>query len=119
MLLKRCRCGKLISQSMKMCEECQAKRTSRHAEYNRTRRSKKAQVFYNSTLWKRKHKAIIAEFDGIDILAYYVFEEILPCNEVHHIEELEEAWDKRLDDDNLIPLNHNTHTFITRLYKSC
>lgn len=115
-MYKRCKCGKLIPQTMKLCEQCEANKKSRHVEYNRTRRSKVSQAFYISATWKRRRKQVINNYNGIDILAYYVFEEVLPANEVHHIEELEEAWAKRFDDDNLIPLNHDTHTFITRLY---
>lgn len=118
MLFKYCRCGKMIPQTMKMCAECEAQQPSRHVEYNHKRRSKRAAAFYNSPPWKRKRGAIITDYDGVDILAYYVFKEVLPCNEVHHIEELEDAWSKRFDDDNLIPLHHNTHTYITRLYMS-
>ena len=116
MLLKRCRCGKMIPQTMKLCEQCEANKKSRHVEYNHKQRSKTAAAFYNSTPWKRKRIAVIADYDSIDILAYYVFNDVLAAQEVHHIEELEEAWEKRFDDENLIPLNHATHTLITRLY---
>lgn len=117
MLMKQCRCGKIIPQSMKMCEQCASTRESRHMEYNRTRRDKTAAAFYMSKPWKRTRVAVIDDFDNIDPVALYIFNEILPTEEVHHIEELEDAWNKRLDRMNLIPLNHNTHTRITHLYK--
>lgn len=117
MLMKQCRCGKIIPQAMKMCDQCAAKKESRHVEYNRTRRDKNAAAFYMSTPWKRTRRAVMDDFDNIDPVALYIFNEILPTQEVHHIEELDEAWNKRFDRTNLIPLHHNTHTRITYLYK--
>lgn len=35
---------------------------------------------------------------------------------VHHIEELEKAWDKRFDTDNLISLEYHVHEYIHKLY---
>lgn len=116
MMYKHCRCGKMIPQTMKLCVDCETKKNARHIEYNNKRRNKVAQAFYLSSAWKRRRIQIINSFNGIDILAYFVFREVLPAQEVHHIEELEEAWAKRFDKDNLIPLNHDTHTIITRLY---
>ena len=43
--------------------------------------------------------------------------ELLTCNPVHHIIELEDDWEQRLNPFNLIPLNHKTHNTITALYK--
>ena len=116
--MKQCGCGKIIPQAMKMCDQCAASKVSRHMEYNRTRRDKNAAAFYMSTPWKRKRIEVMNDFDNIDPIAFYIFNEILPAQEVHHVEELEAAWSKRLNSDNLIPLHHNTHTMITRLYKS-
>ena len=52
MLLKSCRCGKLIPQSMKMCEECEHRQQSRHMIYNNTRRDERAAEFYVSKEWR-------------------------------------------------------------------
>ena len=48
MLLKSCRCGKLIPQSVKMCEECERRQQSRHMIYNNTRRDKRAADKYDT-----------------------------------------------------------------------
>ena len=103
MLLKSCRCGKLIPQSMKMCEECEQRQQSRHMIYNNTRRDERAAEFYVSKEWRAMRERIIEVYDNIDIYALYV--------------ELEDDWEQRLNPFNLIPLNHKTHNTITALYK--
>ena len=117
MLLKSCRCGKLIPQSMKMCEECEQRQQSRHMIYNNTRRDERAAEFYVSKEWRAMRERIIEGYDNIDIYALYVEHELLTCNPVHHIIELEDDWEQRLNPFNLIPLNHKTHNTITALYK--
>ena len=85
MLLKSCRCGKLIPQSMKMCEECEQRQQSRHMIYNNTRRDERAAEFYVSKEWRAMRERIIEVYDNIDIYALYVEHELLTCNPVHHI----------------------------------
>lgn len=109
MLLKSCRCGKLIPQSMKMCEECEQRQQSRHMIYNNTRRDERAAEFYVSKEWRAMRERIIEVYDNVDIYALYVEHELLTCNPVHHIIELEDDWEQRLNPFNLIPLNHKTH----------
>ena len=117
MLLKSCRCGKLIPQSVKMCEECEQRQQSRHMIYNNTRRDKRAAEFYVSKEWRAMRERIIEVYDNVDIYALYVENELLTCEPVHHIVELEDDWEQRLNPFNLIPLNHKTHNTITALYK--
>ena len=117
MLLKSCRCGKLIPQSLKMCEECEAKTPSRYVVYNNTRRDKRAAEFYVSREWRRMRECIISLFDNVDIYALYVRHELLTCEPVHHIIELEEDWEQRLNPMNLIQLNQSSHSIITALYQ--
>lgn len=112
MLLKSCRCGKLIPQSMKMCEECEQRQQSRHMIYNNTRRDERAAEFYVSKEWRAMRERIIEVYDNVDIYALYVEHELLTCNPVHHIIELEDDWEQRLNPFNLIPLNHKTHNTI-------
>ena len=80
MLLKSCRCGKLIPQSMKMCEECEHRQQSRHMIYNNTRRDERAAEFYVSKEWRAMRERIIEVYDNIDIYALYVEHELLTCN---------------------------------------
>lgn len=116
MLLKSCRCGKLIPQSMKMCEECEQRQQSRHMIYNNTRRDKRAAEFYVSKEWRAMREHIIEVYDNVDIYALYVENELLTCEPVHHIVELEDDWEQRLNPFNLIPLNHKTHNTIGIVY---
>ena len=48
---------------------------------------------------------IIEVYDNVDIYALYVENELLTCEPVHHIVELEDDWEQRLNPFNLIPLN--------------
>lgn len=119
MLLKRCKCGKLIPQQVYMCEACEReyKAYSRHALYNKTRRNDKAAAFYISKEWKALRSLIIRAYNNIDIYAFYTMHEIFTCQQVHHIVEVEEDWERRLDPMNLIPLHGSTHSVISALYK--
>ncbi len=107
----------MIPQSLKLCEICEQKQQSRHVIYNNTRRNKKVAEFYVSKEWRTMRECIIRVFDNVDIYALYVEHELLTCEPVHHIIELEEDWEQRLNPLNLIPLNHKTHNTITALYK--
>lgn len=118
MLLHLCRCGKPIPQGIAMCESCRAKHGSRHMIYNRQERSKIAAAFYCSRAWGVMRQRMIDVFDGVDIVAFYEGEELAEANRVHHIVELEEAWNLRLDPMNLIPLANATHTRVTAEYKA-
>lgn len=111
------KCGKLIPQKMKMCEECEAKEPSRHVAYNDTRRDRKAADFYVSREWRTIRPRIINVFNNVDIYALYVRREILTCEQVHHIIEIEDDWTQRLNPMNLIPLHASSHSIISALYK--
>ena len=120
MLFHKCRCGALIPQGMEMCQACvqmQSGQQSRHMEYNRHRRDKKTAAFYVSDPWRSRRMLMIRLYDGIDIYAYYIQHRIETADMVHHIEPLTEAWDRRLDATNLIPLSNQNHGVIEALYK--
>lgn len=118
MLLHLCRCGKPIPQGTAMCEVCQARHGSRHMIYNRQERSKKSAAFYCSRAWRVVRQMMIDLYDGVDIVAFYEDEEVVDADRVHHVVELEEAWELRLDPMNLIPMSNATHTRITAEYKA-
>ena len=120
MLYKVCRCGAMIPQSMKMCERCEQRQQSRHVVYNNTRRDKRAAEFYISKEWQAIRPIMQAVYDHIDIYALYVLDELIPLktsDPIHHIVELEDDWNQRLNPLNLLPVSHNTHNVITALYK--
>lgn len=114
MLLKLCRCGKLIEQSEKYCEACSKIVTDRHKEYNKYRRNKKHNKFYYSSEWLKVRTQALQRFNYIDIYQYYINNKVVKAEMVHHIIELEDDWNKRLDIDNLIPLSNSTHNTVIR-----
>lgn len=120
-LLKPCRgCGRLIPQAVSMCAECEARQQSRHVVYNNTRRDPRAAEFYISKEWRELRPVIMSVFEYVDIYALYVTHELITLTDsdpVHHIIELEEDWEQRLNPLNLIPLSLKTHNTITALYK--
>jgi len=120
MLYKVCRCGAMIPQTMKMCEKCEQRQQSRHVVYNNTRRDKRAAEFYLSQEWRAIRPIMQAVYDHIDIYALYVLDELIPLqpsDPIHHIIELEDDWNQRLNPLNLFPVSHNSHNIITALYK--
>lgn len=120
-LLKACRgCGRLIPQTMNMCERCEEKQQSRHVVYNNTRRDPRSAEFYLSKEWRAMRPIIMSVYDYVDIYALYVEHQLITLKEsdpIHHIIELEQDWEQRLNPLNLIPLSHRTHNTITALYK--
>lgn len=119
-LWHKCRCGAVIPQGLKVCASCadgQNAGQSRHMEYNRFRRDKKAAEFYTSQGWRNARENALKLYDGIDIYAYYIQHRVIAADMVHHIVELEDDWTKRLDMTNLIPLSNGNHGIISALYK--
>lgn len=55
--------------------------------------------------------------DGIDVYVYMTTGEIVLADTVHHIIPLRDDWEKRLDETNLMSLNHDTHSIIEQQYK--
>lgn len=119
MLFHKCRCGTLIPQNIKECEACAKAEhgSSRHMEYNRYRRDRKAAAFYVSVEWRKARAEAFRLCDGIDLYAYYIRHEIQMADMVHHIVPLEADWNRRCKQDNLIPLSNHSHGIIEALYK--
>lgn len=111
-IYKRCgRCGKRIqSGSTCLCVKEYKKRKDK--DYDKNRRDKGRDCFYHSRLWKMARGECIRRHTGIDIYLYYGEGKIVPAEMVHHIETAEEAWDKRMNQSNLIPLAAQTHAKI-------
>ena len=120
MLWHMCRCGAMMPQNISLCSACTGKqggRQSRHMEYNRFRRDKKAAAFYVSADWRKVRAAALRLYDGMDIYAYYVQHRIMPADMVHHIVEIDEDWEKRFEIANLFPLSNSNHGIISALYE--
>lgn len=120
-LKKLCRCGKLIDYSQRYCNDCKPKakqeKAERHKYYDTYKRDKRAAAFYNSTEWEKTRDYVIAKYKGLDLYAFFIDKKIVCADTVHHVEELKENWDRRLDITNLIPLSSANHTKIHEMYK--
>ena len=117
MLLKICKCGKLIPQGQAMCEDCRIRAKARHSEYNEKIRDRKTAEFYTSRDWRVCRDAALAHYDYLDIYDLYIHQRLTMAEHVHHIVELEDDWSRRFDLLNLIPLSHSNHSSISQLYK--
>ena len=67
MLLKVCKCGKLIPQEMGLCDKCKEAAGNRHKEYNAHRRNKEAAAFYVSREWRKLRGILLPAYDYIDL----------------------------------------------------
>lgn len=119
---KRVGCSNLTREGY--CEEHQhvvrEKESQRQRYYDkeiRHKRDKKYSDFYNSREWEKFREDVLILYNGIDIYAYYIEKEIVLANTVHHIEELKDNWDKRLDVENMFPMSDGSHKKIHMLYK--
>lgn len=113
----RCpRCGKRILAGEK-CECFKAYQQRRHREYDSACRDERSKAFYNSAEWERIRAAVLELDDGIDVYVFMTTGKILLADTVHHIEPARDNWNRRLDPDNLMSLNHDTHSKIEQMYK--
>lgn len=88
----------------------------RYRIYDQNARDQKSKTFYDSREWQLTRSDILSAC-GIDVYVYMTEGVILAADTVHHIIPLKEAWDKRCDKQNLIPLHHDTHSKIEQMYK--
>lgn len=119
MLWHKCRCGTLIPQGIAQCPACAqgaGRQMSRHMEYNLFRRNKKTAQFYVSKEWRAMRSYILSRYDGLDLYAFHVQHRIATADMVHHIVEIEDDWNRRLDPLNLFPLSNSNHGIISALY---
>lgn len=120
-LKKLCRCGRVINQSDKYCNECENKYQQEKYEsnkyYDKYIRDKKSTAFYNSPGWIKTREYVLAKYKGLDLYAFFIENEIVYADTVHHIEELKENWNRRLDITNLFPLSSSNHNVIHAMYE--
>ncbi|BDR80682.1 hypothetical protein N072000002_09380 [Clostridium tetani] len=114
-------CSKLIDYNVFGCEECTKKYKDnikeRYKRYKRYRTDKKEQRFYISKEWTITRDTVKQRDKGLCKLC------LSKCNitymdTVHHIEELKDCWDKRLDPGNLISLCESCHQKVHEEYKN-
>ena len=111
-IYKRCsRCGKRMPAGT-FCGCAKA----RHQEYDRLSRDRKTKAFYVSSEWERARRKVLQLDGGIDVYLYMTKGEIVLADTVHHITPLREDWSVRCSINNLMSLNHDTHSMIEMLY---
>lgn len=97
------RCGRPYAYGSKC--KCRAK-----TNYNKVNRSNdRYEQFYHSTQWIKLRDLVRARCYHIDFYAWFKYGEIIEGDVVHHIEEVRDSWDRRLDVDNLIYVSHKSH----------
>ena len=127
MMLKICSyhgCKKIIKDGLRYCEYHQNKydkeQKKRYKEYKNRRlhdkEQKRFQTFYNSDSWKRIRELAIQDTLAIDVIDYYKLGIIRQGERVHHIIELNEDFNKRLDRNNLIYLTERNHRIVHNEY---
>lgn len=129
MLKKLCSypgCHKVVEAGVKYCDKHKNTDREKYREYKQRRmrdeEEARRQQFYNSKAWELFRTAREAEQLAIDIYEYYTTGQIIAAENYHHIQEITEAWGRRLDDTNVIGLseaNHRRiHTEYDRSYKA-
>lgn len=110
MILKTCpSCGAPIPYTSHRCAKCtvdpHAQR--RHDLYDKHRDPQEVQ-FRNSKQWRMMRDHILAR-DEYQCQECKKHGRITIASEVHHIKPVWQAWDMRLDEDNLVSLCHSCH----------
>lgn len=98
--------------------ELNAERSKQYDKNVRRRRDKQYTEFYHSPEWIRTREFILNKYDRFNLYAYYTSHQIIVASTVHHIIEIKENWNLRLDIKNLIPLSDKSHTHIHSLYRT-
>lgn len=112
-IYKRCsRCGKRIP-SGSTCPCAKA----RHKEYDRYSRDSRRKQYYGSKEWELVRISALDEDGGIDVYVFMTTGQVLIADTVHHIIPLKDDWTKRNDLNNLMSLNHDTHSMIEQMYR--
>lgn len=105
-------CNELVKPPEKYCSKHKhieiEKKKERNRHYDKYSRNKLARSFYSSMEWKTVRRVVLVRDN-------YLCQECLrqgkvtKANAVHHIEELLDVWDKRLDIDNLESICNKCH----------
>lgn len=112
-IYKRCsRCGKRIEAGT----TCQCLK-DRHKEYDKYSRDRRSKQYYNSREWEAVREHVLQLDEGIDVYVYMTQGIVIRADTVHHIVPLKENWSLRSNEDNLISLNHDTHSMIEQQYR--
>lgn len=101
---KRCsRCGKRILEGSR-CECTQ----QRYKEYDKTR-NKKHKEFYGSGEWQTVANLMRLKYQGFDVYELCINNLRIIGQTVHHVVPLEDNWEMRFQENNLILLSESNH----------
>lgn len=104
-VFKRCsRCYKRILEGQKC--DCVSRR---YKEDDKYRVNTEERRFYSSSSWEKKREEIKRHYNKLDIYSYYVLHSFEYGEVVHHVIPIENAWELRYDNDNLIYLTESNH----------
>ena len=117
-IFKRCsRCGSRIP-SGSTCECVRKYEKQRYKTYDMNQRDKKSRAFYTGREWQKKREEILSIDEYIDVYLFMTEGAIIAADTVHHIIPLKDDWQQRFADENLMSLNHDTHSMIEQKYKA-
>jgi 5-methylcytosine-specific restriction protein A len=88
---------------------------SRHREYDRTRRDAERKAFYHTQAWLKLRALKLSEIPYCE--ACYKSNRLVQATHVHHLVEVKDDWDLRLDMGNLQSLCHPCHSRLHRCSK--
>lgn len=113
-------CHKVVEAGVKYCDKHRETDRKKYREYKQRRmrdeQEARRQQFYNSKAWEQFRAAQAAAQLGIDIYEYYTTGRIIDAENYHHIQEITEAWARRLDAANVIGLSEANHRRIHKEY---
>ena len=109
-------CHKVVEAGVKYCDKHRETDRKKYREYKQRRmrdeQEARRQQFYNSKAWEQFRAAQAAAQLGIDIYEYYTTGRIIDAENYHHIQEITEAWARRLDAANVIGLSEANHVAV-------
>ncbi len=80
----------------------------KHKYYDKYKRDERSRTFYKSREWKQARQVILQRDNHLCQVCLKV-NKITPADMVHHIIELKDDWEKRLNEDNLVSLCNACH----------
>lgn len=114
-------CRELVTYGILYCDKhktiAELEIKQRHKDYKDRRTDVIEQRFYKSKEWILKRDYIKSKYYGMCLYSYYIEGKIVPADVIHHIVEVKEDWNKRCEDENLIPLSDSAHGLIHDKYK--
>ena len=119
MLKRLCpKCNKVIDVTNRYCDDCSKNYNAKsRKEYDEVRKEDEFHSFYKTKEWKSVRKTVLDKYNYIDLYELHINERMVIANTVHHIIEVREEYDMRLEINNLFPCSSRTHNRIEKMYR--